>query len=72
VRGARRRAAGAADAWESWSREIANARAWLEAADDLGDTFDHHGDQVEIRDIVVHMIEEYSRHCGHADRRTGQ
>ena len=23
--------------------------------------------QAEVRDIVVHMIEEYARHCGHAD-----
>jgi uncharacterized damage-inducible protein DinB len=56
-----------ADAWESWRREVANARAWLESAGDLGATFDYEGDRVEIRDIVVHMIEEYSRHCGHAD-----
>ena len=25
------------------------------------------GDAVELREIVVHMIEEYARHCGHAD-----
>jgi uncharacterized damage-inducible protein DinB len=56
-----------ADAWESWKREVANAQAWLAAAGDLGETFDYQGDQVEIRDILVHMIEEYSRHCGHAD-----
>jgi uncharacterized damage-inducible protein DinB len=56
-----------ADAWESWEREVAYARAWLEAAGDLGATFDYQGDQVEIRDIIVHMIEEYSRHVGHAD-----
>jgi uncharacterized damage-inducible protein DinB len=56
-----------ADAWDSWRREVANARAWLEAAGDLGETVDHRGDQVEIRDIIVHMIEEYARHCGHAD-----
>jgi hypothetical protein len=22
---------------------------------------------VSIRDLIVHMIEEYARHCGHAD-----
>lgn len=26
-----------------------------------------HGRSVEVRDIVVHMIEEYARHLGHAD-----
>jgi uncharacterized damage-inducible protein DinB len=56
-----------ADAWASWKREVAHGRAWLEAAGDLGDTVDHHGDRVEVRDIIVHLIEEYSRHCGHAD-----
>ena len=25
------------------------------------------GDESELREIVVHMIEEYARHCGHAD-----
>jgi hypothetical protein len=25
------------------------------------------GNQGEVREIVVHMIEEYARHCGHAD-----
>jgi Protein of unknown function (DUF664) len=25
------------------------------------------GEQVGIRDILIHMIEEYARHCGHAD-----
>ena len=27
----------------------------------------HHGTSVILRDILVHMIEEYARHCGHAD-----
>ena len=26
-----------------------------------------HGNAVPLRDILVHMIEEYARHCGHAD-----
>jgi uncharacterized damage-inducible protein DinB len=56
-----------ADAWESWRREVTHAQAWLEAAGDLGGTFAYQGDQVEIRDIIVHLIEEYARHCGHAD-----
>jgi Protein of unknown function (DUF664) len=25
------------------------------------------GEQVSTRDILIHMIEEYARHCGHAD-----
>lgn len=28
---------------------------------------DRHGRRVSLRWILVHMIEEYARHCGHAD-----
>ena len=56
-----------AEAWVSWRREVAHAREWLAGVDDLGTTFDYQGDQVEIRDIIVHMVEEYARHVGHAD-----
>ncbi len=27
----------------------------------------YHGEPTEVRDIIVHMIEEYARHVGHAD-----
>ena len=56
-----------ADAWESWHREVAHAKEYLDGVDDLGATVDYRGEQVEIRDIIVHMIEEYARHLGHAD-----
>ena len=46
--------------------EVAHAREVLERTD-LDTIVDVHGDQVEVRDMVVHMIEEYARHCGHAD-----
>jgi uncharacterized damage-inducible protein DinB len=55
------------EAWESWRREIAYAEAWLDAEDDLGRLVDLGDEQVEVRDILVHMVEEYARHCGHAD-----
>ena len=35
--------------------------------DDLGGVRRPQGDPSEVRDILVHMIEEYARHCGHAD-----
>jgi len=60
-------AAVVADAWSSWHREVAHAKEYLDGVDDLGATFAYQGDQVEIRDIIVHMIEEYARHVGHAD-----
>ncbi len=46
--------------------EVAHAREVLERTD-LDALVDVHGDEAEVRDIVVHMIEEYARHCGHAD-----
>jgi hypothetical protein len=54
-------------AWAEWRREVAFAEAWLDQADDLGALVDLGDDQVEVRDILVHMVEEYARHCGHAD-----
>ena len=49
-----------------WQSEIAYAREVLERTD-LDTVVDVHGEPSEVRDIVVHMIEEYARHCGHAD-----
>lgn len=47
------------------------ATAWLDAVpeSDLGRELPIPGadDVVSIRDLVVHMIEEYARHVGHAD-----
>jgi len=59
------------DAFATWDREIAAADAWLdELTDDrLGEElrFPDDRDKASIRDVLVHMIEEYARHCGHAD-----
>ena len=55
-----------ADAWESWRREVAHAREVLDGVE-MEDTVQIDGEPVEIRDLVVHMIEEYARHAGHAD-----
>lgn len=56
-----------ADAWESWRREVADADAWLAAEEDWGRLVPVHGEPTEVRDIAVHLVEEYARHCGHAD-----
>ena len=45
----------------------ARPQDYLTGIDDLGTTVDLDGHDVEVRDVVVHMIEEYARHCGHAD-----
>ena len=54
------------DAWQSWNTEVAHARE-VYAAVDLDMVVEVHGKHVEVRDIVVHLIEEYARHVGHAD-----
>lgn len=64
--GARPEAEVVVDAWQSWRREVAHAREVyreldLDALVVVGD------DEVEARDIVVHLVEEYARHVGHAD-----
>ncbi len=51
---------------ELWQGEIAYAREVLDRTD-LDAVVDVHGEPTEVRDIVVHMVEEYARHCGHAD-----
>jgi hypothetical protein len=56
-----------AEAWETWRREVAHAREVYDRCDDLGVLVGPEDDKPELRDIVVHMIEEYARHCGHAD-----
>ena len=33
----------------------------------LDDTFVHRGEEMSLRMIYLHMIEEYARHLGHAD-----
>jgi uncharacterized damage-inducible protein DinB len=56
-----------ADAWETWHGEVAHARGVFASLDDLGALVGPAGKQAEARDVVVHVIEEYARHCGHAD-----
>ncbi len=53
-------------AFASLDAEIARARTILNRVD-LDTVVRHGDDEIEVRDIVVHMIEEYARHCGHAD-----
>src|SRR4051794_38973920 len=56
----------AAQAWESWRREVAHAREVHVRYADPGEPFIP-GELRKVRGVVVHMIEEYARHCGHAD-----
>jgi len=55
------------EAFDALRREVAYAEEYVAGQDDLGVLGVVHGDQVELRDVLVHMVEEYARHCGHAD-----
>ena len=46
---------------------VDHARRYLNGVDSLGERVLVDGEAVEIRDIVVHLIEEYAQHLGHAD-----
>ncbi|CAN7296658.1 DinB family protein [Knoellia sp. LjRoot47] len=56
------------EAWAAWREEVAFAEQWLADHDDMGLVVEagHHG-RVNVRDVVVHLIEEYAQHLGHAD-----
>ena len=57
------------DAFATWKAEIAKAEQWLDALDEaeLGREVPHPDGPIAVRDLLVHMIEEYARHAGHAD-----
>ncbi|MBF9068079.1 DinB family protein [Streptacidiphilus fuscans] len=51
-------------AWATWRAEVAFAERFTAEADDLGVT----GSTGQaLREVLVHLIEEYARHNGHAD-----
>ena len=59
------------DAFTSWREQIRRSDEWLEAQSDesMADVvvYNGDGDTSPARDILVHMVEEYARHNGHAD-----
>jgi uncharacterized damage-inducible protein DinB len=57
------------DAFATWKAEIAKADVWLAALEEseLGREVPIDGGSVAPRDVLVHVIEEYARHAGHAD-----
>jgi uncharacterized damage-inducible protein DinB len=57
-----------AEAWRAWRDEVAFAESWVAGADDLGlQGTQSNGEGVALREVLVHMVEEYARHAGHAD-----
>jgi uncharacterized damage-inducible protein DinB len=56
-----------AGAWAALREEQAFADDLIAQADDLGLVIDYHHGRISWRELLVHMIEEYARHNGHAD-----
>jgi hypothetical protein len=58
-----------AQAWDTWRAEVAFAERLVTEAPDLDilGTGDPGRTPIPLRDVMIHMIEEYARHNGHAD-----
>jgi uncharacterized damage-inducible protein DinB len=57
------------EAWNAWRGEITYAEQWVDGCTDLGATVQlpDEDEEFAVREVLIHMIEEYARHCGHAD-----
>jgi uncharacterized damage-inducible protein DinB len=57
-----------AEAWKTWRSEVAYAEQFVDEAPDLGIVgSDARHAPISLRELLVHMVEEYARHNGHAD-----
>lgn len=56
------------EAWQAWRAEVGFAETFTERAPDLEVSGkDAWRGEVSLRWVLIHMIEEYARHNGHAD-----
>jgi uncharacterized damage-inducible protein DinB len=55
------------EAWAAWREEMAFANEFIADHDFDFVGKDSEGEPVSMRELIVHMIEEYARHNGHAD-----
>jgi len=55
------------EAWAAWHNEVAFAEQFVRATDLNFVGRDGADQAVSLRELLVHMIEEYARHNGHAD-----
>jgi uncharacterized damage-inducible protein DinB len=62
-------AASGQEAFAAWEAEVAQARAIERAAPslDVTGTDRRSGEEYALRRVMVHLIQEYARHNGHAD-----
>ena len=56
-----------AQAWDTWREEVAFAERLVAQAPDLDLRASPEDGTIALREVLVHMIEEYARHNGHAD-----
>jgi uncharacterized damage-inducible protein DinB len=55
-------------AWAAWREEVFFAERFVEEAPNLEVAGSYgKGKSISLREVLVHMIEEYARHAGHAD-----
>lgn len=54
-------------AWAAWRDEVRFSEQFVERAPDLDVTGTDSQGIVSLREVLVHLIEEYARHAGHAD-----
>jgi hypothetical protein len=56
------------DAWRSWREEVAFAEQYVASSPDLAVRSPmKDGTTIALREVILHMVEEYARHIGHAD-----
>jgi uncharacterized damage-inducible protein DinB len=57
-----------AGAWRAWREEVAFAEQLVAGSPDLAVRSPmQDGTTVALREVILHMVEEYARHLGHAD-----
>jgi len=55
-------------AWADWREEVGFSEHFVEEAPSLDVAGSYaEGKMISLREVLVHMIEEYARHAGHAD-----
>ena len=55
------------EAWAALHAEQAFGDRYVEQTEDLGTVAEYHHGRISVRELLVHLIEEYARHNGHAD-----
>jgi len=55
------------EAWSAWREEVAFAEQFVRETELDFVGADGRGQPISLRELLVHMIEEYARHNGHAD-----